>query len=175
MDIKELRAKKQALARKVAEQQRRQDKIQVGWDHVQLRSCFTFVPGLILSRCAGCTQLCLRFLGMSLGPTAKPNCTFRAQSQTCIAEPPQGKLCLPNALAKRAGSPGALKELHSVSHGVAGAPCSADRAPAGGCSAAGARQQAVPGWDSSSVAPGLSEEAAFPCSRAQADWGEGGT
>lgn len=30
MDIKELRAKKQALARKVAEQQRRQDKIQVG-------------------------------------------------------------------------------------------------------------------------------------------------
>lgn len=31
MDIKELRAKKQALARKVAEQQRRQDKIQVGW------------------------------------------------------------------------------------------------------------------------------------------------
>lgn len=53
MDIKELRAKKQALARKVAEQQRRQDKIQVGWDHVQLRSCFTSVPGLILSRCAG--------------------------------------------------------------------------------------------------------------------------
>lgn len=50
MDIKELRAKKQALARKVAEQQRRQDKIQVGWDHVQLRSCFTFVLGLILSR-----------------------------------------------------------------------------------------------------------------------------
>lgn len=30
LDIKELRAKKQALARKVAEQQRRQDKIQVG-------------------------------------------------------------------------------------------------------------------------------------------------
>lgn len=45
MDIKELRAKKQALARKVAEQQRRQDKIQVG-RAVQLqrsswlRSCF---------------------------------------------------------------------------------------------------------------------------------------
>lgn len=32
LDIRELRAKKQALARKVAEQQRRQDKIQVGWD-----------------------------------------------------------------------------------------------------------------------------------------------
>lgn len=30
LDIKELRARKQALARKVAEQQRRQDKIQVG-------------------------------------------------------------------------------------------------------------------------------------------------
>lgn len=29
LDIKQLRAKKQALARKVAEQQRRQDKIQV--------------------------------------------------------------------------------------------------------------------------------------------------
>lgn len=36
LDIRELRAKKQALARKVAEQQRRQDKIQVGWD-VQLQ------------------------------------------------------------------------------------------------------------------------------------------
>lgn len=30
LDIRELRAKKQVLARKVAEQQRRQDKIQVG-------------------------------------------------------------------------------------------------------------------------------------------------
>jgi len=97
MDIKELRAKKQALARKVAEQQRRQDKIQVGWDHVQLRSCFASVPGLILSRCAGWTQLCLRFLGMSLSPTAKASCAFRAQSQTCVAEPPQGKLCPPRA------------------------------------------------------------------------------
>uniref|UniRef100_A0A8C6N8M7 Nonsense-mediated mRNA decay factor n=1 Tax=Melopsittacus undulatus TaxID=13146 RepID=A0A8C6N8M7_MELUD len=37
MDIKELRAKKQALARKVAEQQRRQDKIQVGWTRSQVR------------------------------------------------------------------------------------------------------------------------------------------
>lgn len=53
MDIKELRAKKQALARKVAEQQRRQDKIQVrravrlqrpSW----LRSCFDFEHGLTL-------------------------------------------------------------------------------------------------------------------------------
>lgn len=34
-DIRELRARKQALARKVAEQQRRQDKIQVG--HLDLR------------------------------------------------------------------------------------------------------------------------------------------
>lgn len=61
MDIKELRAKKQALARKVAEQQRRQDKIQVGravrlqrpsW----LRSCFALVHGLILPHCADGAQ-----------------------------------------------------------------------------------------------------------------------
>lgn len=57
MDIKELRAKKQALARKVAEQQRRQDKIQVGWamplQHLSwLRSCFALVQGLILLCCA---------------------------------------------------------------------------------------------------------------------------
>lgn len=61
MDIKELRAKKQALARKVAEQQRRQDKIQVGWV-VQLqrprwlRSCFALVRGLILPHCADGVQ-----------------------------------------------------------------------------------------------------------------------
>lgn len=37
LDIKELRAKKQVLARKVAEQQRRQDKIQVGQEqHVRV-------------------------------------------------------------------------------------------------------------------------------------------
>lgn len=95
MDIKELRAKKQALARKVAEQQRRQDKIQVGWAHIQLRNCFTFVPGLILSHCAGCTQLCLRFLGMSLSPTAKPSCTFRAQSQTALLNHPGVSSALP--------------------------------------------------------------------------------
>lgn len=61
MDIKELRAKKQALARKVAEQQRRQDKIQVGWA-VRLqrpswvRSCFPLEHGLILPHCAGDAQ-----------------------------------------------------------------------------------------------------------------------
>lgn len=61
MDIKELRAKKQALARKVAEQKRRQDKIQVGQavrlQHPSwLRSCFAFVHGLILPRCADGAQ-----------------------------------------------------------------------------------------------------------------------
>lgn len=61
MDIKELRAKKQALARKVAEQQRRQDKIQVGWAvRLQrpswLRSCFPLEHGLILPHYAGDAQ-----------------------------------------------------------------------------------------------------------------------
>lgn len=44
MDIKELRAKKQALARKVAEQQRRQDKIQVGWADPALLCTAVFLP-----------------------------------------------------------------------------------------------------------------------------------
>jgi len=61
MDIKELRAKKQALARKVAEQQRRQDKIQVGraaWLQCPswLTSCFALVHGLIPPHCANGAQ-----------------------------------------------------------------------------------------------------------------------
>lgn len=58
MDIKELRAKKQALARKVAEQQRRQDKIQVGWSDSTLL-------------CQWCTALFLpRFKGLLGCPMA---------------------------------------------------------------------------------------------------------
>lgn len=77
MDIKELRAKKQALARKVAEQQRRQDKIQVG-RAVQLqrpswlRSCFCTWADLASLRrwCAAISLPRIRTSGLSGCPVA---------------------------------------------------------------------------------------------------------
>lgn len=76
MDIKELRAKKQALARKVAEQQRRQDKIQVGWaDPTSLCQWCTAVFLPCFSGLLGClSHSTLTFLGvMPRAASVKPS------------------------------------------------------------------------------------------------------
>lgn len=74
MDIKELRAKKQALARKVAEQQRRQDKIQVGQAEELLCFCAWADPASLCRWCAALSLPRCRTSGLSGRPVAWYRC-----------------------------------------------------------------------------------------------------